>query len=80
MYTVYLIQSLSNPDKRYTGFTTNLGRRLTEHNAGKTPFTKNFSPWEIKVAVQFKDEKKAKDFEKYLKHGSGHAFSKRHFW
>lgn len=80
MFTVYLIQSLNFPDKKYTGYIANLEKRLTEHNSGKVNLTKNFGPWEIQAAVHFKDEKKAKDFEKYLKHGSGHAFAKRHFW
>lgn len=31
-------------------------------------------------AVWFKEMKKAEAFETYLKHGSGHAFAKRHFW
>ena len=80
MFTVYLIQSLDFPDKKYTGYTANLDKRLGEHNSGKVPVTKNFGPWEVKVAVWFKEEKKAQAFEKYLKHGSGHAFAKRHFW
>ena len=80
MYTVYLIQSINFPDKKYTGFTTNFKKRFDQHNSGKVSFTKNAAPWEVKVLVNFKDENKAKDFEAYLKHGSGHAFVKRHFW
>ena len=80
MFIVYLIQSTSYPDKKYIGFTTNLDKRLLEHNSGKTPFTKNNGPWKVKVVVQFQEEKRAKEFEAYLKHGSGYAFAKRHFW
>lgn len=32
------------------------------------------------VVVRFEDDAKADAFEKYLKHGSGHAFANRHFW
>jgi len=60
MYTVYLIQSTGFPDKRYTGYTANLEKRLGEHNAGKVKVTKNSGPWEVKVAVQFKEKKKQK--------------------
>ena len=35
-------------------------------------------PWEVDIAVYFRDEKKAHAFERYLKTGSGRAFSKRH--
>ncbi len=80
MYTVYLIQSESNPDKKYIGYTANIEKRLSQHNQGFVPFTKNNAPWEIQVLVNFKEESKAKEFEQYLKHGSGHAFAKKHFW
>ena len=80
MYYVYLLRSLARPDKKYIGFTTNLNRRFHEHNCGKSPYTARFVPWEIVAFVCFKDEEKARRFEKYLKSGSGHAFAKRHFW
>ena len=80
MYTVYLIQSITSPDRKYVGYTADLSKRLSEHNSNKVNTTKNRGPWEIKVAVNFSDEDKAKAFELYLKHGSGHAFAKKHFW
>ena len=80
MKYVYLLQSLSNPNKRYIGITSNLSNRLKEHNAGKSPHTAKFKPWQIVVAIRFADNRKAETFEKYLKSGSGHAFVKRHFW
>jgi hypothetical protein len=33
---------------------------------------------EIVVSLEFADERRAVDFEKYLKSGSGVAFAKRH--
>jgi putative endonuclease len=80
MKYVYLIQSISYPDKRYVGITTDLNKRLKEHNAGKSPHTANFKPWKVIVAVRFADSHRADTFEKYLKSGSGHAFIKRHLW
>ncbi len=77
---VYLLQSLSHPNQKYVGSTSDIENRLKEHNAGKSPHTSKYIPWEIVVSVFFKDEKRALDFEKYLKHGSGHAFAKKHFW
>ena len=80
MKCVYLLRSLSDPSRRYTGVTSDLDKRLAEHNAGKSPHTTKFAPWECVVTIWFNDNAKAEAFEEYLKHGSGHAFAKRHFW
>ena len=80
MKYVYLLESISNPDKHYVGISRDLTRHLAEHNNGKSPHTARFRPWKVAITVQFADEQKAAAFEKYLKSGSGHAFAKRHFW
>jgi hypothetical protein len=36
-------------------------------------------PWSLVVSMEFTTAKAASAFEKYLKSGSGRAFSKRHF-
>jgi hypothetical protein len=36
-------------------------------------------PWSLVVSLEFASERAARRFEKYLKSGSGRAFSKRHF-
>jgi len=77
---VYLIQSISSPNERYVGITDDLQRRISENHAGKSRTTRSHCPWEIVVAVYFADPVKARAFERYLKHGSGHAFANRHFW
>ena len=53
--------------------------RLEDHNSGSCRFTAAGRPWELRVAIEFADEEAAVAFEKYLKTGSGRAFSKRHF-
>ncbi len=80
MRYVYLLESDSAPGKRYIGITTDLDRRIKEHNAGKSPYTARFKPWKVVVAICFTDRERAAKFEQYLKSGSGHAFAKRHFW
>ena len=81
MYHVYLLQSLSDPSRKYIGFTEReISERLKEHNAGESIHTNKHKPWECISYFTFKDKKKAENFEAYLKHGSGHAFAKRHFW
>ncbi|HBG27009.1 MAG: excinuclease ABC subunit C [Planctomycetes bacterium GWF2_41_51] len=79
MKYVYLLESLSNP-KKHVGITQNLNERLKTHNNGNSPFTNEYKPWKIIIAIRFENDKKAAAFEKYLKDGSGHAFAKRHFW
>ncbi len=80
MHYVYLLRSIRNPDQCYISETTDLKKRLAEHNAGLSIHTNKFRPWEIEVYLGFKDKVKAIEFETYLKHGSGHAFRKKHFW
>lgn len=77
---VYLLRSTAHADQRYVGLTADLKKRLSEHNAGNSPHTSKYAPWELVVAVYFKDRAKAETFERYLKQGSGHAFANRHLW
>ena len=77
MFYVYLLRSLGDPLKTYTGFTTDLKQRLAAHNLGSSVHTSKFLPWQIETYLALSDEKRARDFEKYLKSGSGQAFSKK---
>ncbi len=76
---VYLIESRSYPGWRYVGLTSNVNRRLAEHNEGKSPYTSKYRPWKLVVSIEFHDEDVARKFEKYLKTGSGRTFANRHF-
>lgn len=80
MYYVYLIESGATPGQRYVGATSDLKRRLQEHNDGKSLHTSKFGPWRVVTYVAFSDRMKAEAFERYLKSGSGHAFAKRRLW
>ena len=73
MYYVYILES-SKSGILYYGYTTDLRRRLLEHNEGRSQFTKGHRPWKLVQYSAFINEKKAKDFELYLKSGSGKAF------
>lgn len=79
MIYVYILQSLNEQGRFYTGITEDMKSRLQEHNTGEVFHTAKFKPWEINNYFAFKDRKKAYAFEKYLKSGSGRAFAKRHF-
>jgi putative endonuclease len=80
MRYVYILQSDSRPEQRYVGITADLQRRLKDHNSGKSPHTSKYRPWHVVVALRFEDDQRARAFEKYLKSGSGRAFTNRHFW
>ncbi|TMU57478.1 GIY-YIG nuclease family protein [Flagellimonas algicola] len=71
-WTVYILKCIDG--KFYTGFTNNLSRRLTEHNAGKVKSTKQRLPFKLTTYIVFTDKYKAIAFEQYLKSGSGIAF------
>jgi len=69
-YTVYVLLSLV-AKKSYVGFTDNLERRLREHNAGITYFTKQYKPWKVIYKEEFETQLEARKREKYLKSASG---------
>jgi len=76
-YHVYILRSVDDPTKHYTGFTNYLDLRLKEHNSGKVPYTRNFKPWILETSIAFQSRKKAVDFERYLKTRSGRAFARK---
>ncbi|TAL24630.1 MAG: GIY-YIG nuclease family protein [Nitrospirae bacterium] len=80
MKYVYLIRSISNPERRYIGITSNVENRINEHNSGKSFHTSKFKPWKLIAYVAFENHKTAIEFERYLKTGSGIAFANRHLW
>ena len=79
MHYVYLIQSVHASDRHYVGQTTILRARLAAHNEGKSIYTRAFKPWNLVCYFGFASRKRAKEFESYLKSGSGKTFLKRHF-
>jgi predicted GIY-YIG superfamily endonuclease len=80
MQYVYLIESADVARRRYVGTTSNLRRRMAEHNAGRSPFTSRCKTWQLVTYLAFSDRQRATDFERYLKSGSGYAFANRRLW
>ena len=76
---VYILRSLTVPDRRYVGMTADVRARLAAHNAGLSPFTARYRPWSMTVCIEFADARHAVRFERYLKSPSGRAFARRHF-
>jgi putative endonuclease len=80
LHYVCLLQSEAFIGQRYVGVTSDLKRRLADHNARKSPHTSKYVPWKLVTYVAFSDERKAESFERYLKSGSGHAFARKRLW
>jgi putative endonuclease len=79
MHYVYILQSLVNPERFYTGLTADLRKRVAEHNSGKSIHTNKFKPWALRTYISFSDRSRADKFEKYLKSASGRAFMTKRF-
>lgn len=78
MYYVYILKCI---DKRtYIGSTNDLKDRIKRHNSGYIPATKKRLPVKLITYFAFINETTARNFEKYLKSGSGRAFMKKHFY
>jgi putative endonuclease len=79
MFYAYILESIAIPGEFYRGHTDDLKRRLAEHNRGHCPHTSKRKPWKVKFYSAFETLDRAREFEDYLKSGSGHAFAKHHF-
>ncbi len=75
LYKVYVLYSVEY-EKYYVGLTTDIARRLEEHNLGKTSSTKGFRPWEVVYFETFATRKEARKREKYLKTAAGRRWRK----
>ncbi|OGE84431.1 MAG: excinuclease ABC subunit C [Candidatus Doudnabacteria bacterium RIFCSPHIGHO2_01_FULL_49_9] len=76
MYYVYILRS-DKDESRYTGFTTDLKLRLKDHNTKGNKYSSTKAPYRLAWYCAFQDKKKALDFEKYLKQGSGFALARK---
>ena len=74
-YFVYVLQSEID-GRLYKGQTSNIDKRIIEHNTGKTKSTKGFKPWKLVYLEIFDSRSEAVLREKYFKTGSGREFLK----
>jgi putative endonuclease len=79
MFYVYVLQSKKD-GKLYTGFTSDLKKRLLKHNFGKVFSTKNRRPLLCIYVEICLNEKDAKIREKYLKSGTGKRYLKQRLY
>ena len=64
---VYLLQSLTR-DTFYLGWTTDLKRRIQEHNSGESGYTKPRGPWQLIACEVYSEPESVKKHEYTLKH------------
>ena len=74
MYYTYILLS-NKTHKFYFGSAKDLQKRFRLHNAGMMQSTKNGIPWKLVWYGAFSTEKEARNFELYLKNGSGKSFA-----
>lgn len=68
---VYMLKSLK-VKRFYVGYTTDLDRRVLEHNNGNTRSTRPFGPWKIIYHEVFNNRSDAYKREWHLKHSRGY--------
>lgn len=66
MYFVYVLQSMKDKSY-YIGYTGSIDNRLSEHNFGRTRYTKLKRPWKLIYKEEYKTEKEAINRERHLK-------------
>ncbi len=69
MFYVYILKL--NNDQLYTGYTSDLKRRLAEHQSGHSPFTSERLPVELIHYEAYKLESDARRREHFLKTTEG---------
>lgn len=75
MFYVYAIQSLKD-GRIYVGLTSDVFKRIKQHNNGSTFSTKVFMPWKLIYTEELPERVSAREREKYLKSGVGKEFLK----
>jgi predicted GIY-YIG superfamily endonuclease len=73
MFYTYIIQSLKDKSF-YIGSTSDLKKRVNQHNKGQANYSSTKVPFQIVWYGAFMNKIKAQEFEKYLKSSSGFAF------
>lgn len=70
MYIVYVLKSLST-SKHYIGYTSNLEKRIKDHNSGLSGYTSRYLPWKLLYTEEYGSRSDAIKREKYFKSYEG---------
>ena len=77
-FYVYILRSVIDARRFYTGATVELRERIAAHNNGRVRHTSKWRPWSLKTYIAFRGRTRAADFQRHLKSASGRAFVKKH--
>jgi len=77
MHYVYILKS-EKDGSLYKGSTSDIKKRLAEHNSGNSKYSSSKKPFKLIWYGAFLTKKQALEFEIYIKSGSGHAFTNKH--
>ncbi len=69
-FIVYILKSLKD-NKHYIEQTSNLDRRLEEHNQGRVRWTKSHRPWKVIYIEEYSSRTEAIRREHFLKSPQG---------
>ncbi len=75
VFYAYILKSLKN-NTYYYGHTSDLDKRVKQHNLGKTPYTKNLRPWVLHYFESFVVKSDAIVREKFFKSIDGYNWLK----
>jgi len=70
LYFTYILKSEST-DSSYAGHTSNLEKRLAEHNQGKSLSTRYSRPWTLVYKEEYRTRSEAASRERYFKSVQG---------
>ena len=73
MFFTYVLFSIKF-DKIYIGQTSNINKRILEHNSGLSRYTKSYTPWKLIHSEEFYTRSEAMKREKELKTQKGREF------
>ena len=74
VYTVYVLKNESK--YTYTGYTSDLEKRIWEHNNRITKSTRKGRNWKVVYTKKFETKKEALKYELFLKSGNGRELLK----
>jgi putative endonuclease len=75
MFFVYVLHSLSR-NYIYVGMTSDIKRRVEDHNNGYNKTTKPYRPFKLMLVEEYPTRVLAREREKYLKTGIGKEYLK----
>ena len=82
MRYIYILQSLNN-NRFYTGYTSDMNKRVSRHNGGGNLSTRSGRPWELVYFEKYPNKIDAMRRERQIKkYKGGSAFKKliKHAW